>query len=129
MPNIFRLGGGETIKKTLLWTNPNSKTSMINDVTVLDFTGYDYVMVNYKRHKDDVDTTFYTTISKLESNGCIPLGAFFESTKYITRTFEKRTSGWGFANCYDSAGGGRYNHIIPLKVYGLKGNIAGGGSQ
>lgn len=123
MATIVRISGGKSIKQTLLWTNPNTMTGFRNDTTIFDLTGYDYVLSTYKRYKDDTDDIFYTNIAKLDGNSCMPFGAFTESGVYITRTFILTGTDWKIANCFDSSGVGRFNYIIPLKVYGLKGQM------
>ena len=134
MPNIFRLGGGDTVKKTLLWTNPNSNDDYGGHIlgTETEIEQYDYLVFEYKPDKNS--TIIKTAIIKLNKNDGLykplyPVGMDNDDIWYF-RGLRKQESNYKISNCYKyNYSGYTDSYVIVTKVYGIKGNIAGGGSQ
>lgn len=108
----------------LLWTNPKPNSNFAAQTIPLDLSEYKYVIVTTK-HKVDVDYLPRTAV-------IVPVGDYSNLIGLgKTNSWEERTvryarassSGVYFTLAYWGGDSPYQNYVIPLKIYGLKGEM------
>lgn len=126
--------GGGALKKTLLWTNlnPNNAFAAQELSQTFNFSDYDFIMFEFKNSTSSsmVHQVLTTTKDFTEKdNGYTRPLAFFGWSSTLNQNmsrfvFSNSTNKIGFgAGLIYSTGSIQNSYVIPLRIYGVKGEI------
>ena len=126
--NNLPCGSGGGLTKELLWTNPNPNSSYPSAELNIDFSSYDYIMVNFKISTSNVrEFSSIGVVSELYTSDTPrpKLSGAYYSSSGTTYHREWGITGAGkfeFYQCYGGLSASNSN-VIPLAIYGVKGEI------